>query len=208
MLFTLCGGGMYNADNGGLYSLDAYDPYSGVPFNAWLNEKVIPSSSNRFQARYNRSVAKDYMGQQDNIVISTDATRSVGEGDDKDMTELDFIPDTSSSDIVDVMDDNEQMQLIKAVLDDQVPERFRLKDKEKEILKNYYFKGMSKVDSIMAVGYSRLSARQLGKNYLGTEKGEGKDGSIIKKLTRAINYLQKKKIAETTSYEEVKEPEF
>lgn len=191
MFLTLCGGGEYNAQNGGLYSLDAYDPYSGVPFNAWLNEKVIPAASNKFQARYNRSIANDYMGAQDNIVISTDATRKVGEGDDKDMTELDFIPDTSANQADDNMDNNEQVQLIRKVMNDEVPQKYQLTKKQKDFIKLHFYEGLGKKEAALKLGYKLKTAAPVARLYLGSEKGEAKDGSAIKHLKRAIEYLQK-----------------
>ena len=193
MFLMLCGGGEYNAQNGGQYSLDAYDPYSGVPFNAWLNEKVIPAASNKFQARYNRSIAKDYMGAQDNIVISTDATRKVGDGDDKDMTELDFIADTSAVSPDETSDDIEERELLRKVLNDEVPKRYQLTQREKDFIRLHFFEGIGKKDAARQLGYTQKASAPAARLYLGSEKGQYQDGNAIKHLKTAIEYLQNHK---------------
>lgn len=195
MFLTLCGGGDYNAQNGGKYSLDAYDPFSGVPFNQFVKTKVIPAAFNKFQANYNTSVSNDFaVAKKGANVVSTDETINSGDSDDKDMTIGDTIRDDSQSgrDAADLTDEKMKKQLInRALTDPNIPKQFKLTDKEKEFLKLHYFKGMNKKDIARKLGYTEKAAAPAARLYLGTDKEEGKDGSVLKKLMGAVQWLQK-----------------
>lgn len=136
MTLTLLGGGKYNEKNGGKYSLDAYDPYSGVPFNAFVNTYIINSAGNKYNARFNSSIATDYNGEKMQV-SSTDITTSNSKGDQGDAI-IDMIPDTNGDLPGDNMDDNEQKALLIKFL-----KSGQLKQQEKKALcYRYLIKGL------------------------------------------------------------------
>lgn len=200
MFLVLCGGGEYNAVNGGANSLDGYDPFSGVPFNAFVKTRVITSAFNKFQAVQNTSVANDYAGyRQGTSIVSTDEKANRADSDDKDMTIGDFIEDETESgrDAADLTDQNMKKALInQALTDNTLPKQYQLTDKEKQFIKLHYIDGLGKKETAIKLGYKPSSAASVARLYLGDEKNEGMNGSAIKHLIQTINYLiekQKKK---------------
>lgn len=196
MFATLCGGGYYNEQNGGQFSIDAYDPFSGVPFNSFVKEKVVPSSYNKFLATYNTSVANDLVGQKEGTtIISTDATINSGDSDDKDMTVGDYIEDETEMgrDPSDLIDEKMKKQLIiKALTDAELPKQYRLTDKEKEFIKLHYLEGLGKKEAALKLGYKEKTAAPVARRYLGDEKSGGTNGVAFEHLLQAVNYLMEK----------------
>lgn len=196
MFATLCGGGYYNEKNGGQFSIDAYDPFSGVPFNSFIKEKVIPSAYNKFLATYNTSIAGDLVGQKEGTtIVSTDATINRGDSDDKDMTIGDYIEDETEMgrDPSDLIDEKMKKQLIiKALTDADLPKQYRLTDKEKQFIKYHYLEGLGKKETALKMGYKPSSAASVARLYLGDEKNGGTNGSAFEHLLQAVNYLMEK----------------
>lgn len=196
MFATLCGGGYYNEQNGGQFSIDAYDPFSGVPFTSFVKEKVIPSAYNKFLAVYNTSVAGDLVGQKEGTtIISTDATINRGDSDDKDMTVGDYIEDETElgRDPSDVIDEKMKKQLIiKALTDAELPKQYRLTDTEKNFIKLHYLEGLGKKDAARKLGYKEKTAASVARRYLGDEKNGGTNGVAFEHLLQAVNYLMEK----------------
>lgn len=195
MFLVLCGGGDYNAVNGGANSLDGYDPFSGVPFTAFVKSRVISSAFNKFQAVQNTSVANDYSGyRQGTSVISTDEKANRADSDDKDMTIGDFIEDETEGgrDAADLTDQNMKKALInRALTDETIPKQYRLNKIEKEFIKLHFMEGLSKKDAARKLGYKESTAAPVARRYLGSEKGDGLDGVAMKKLMAAVKYLQR-----------------
>lgn len=196
MLYTLCGGGKYNEQNGGKFSLDAYDPYSGVPFNQFVKTKVIPAAYNTFQAIYNKSIAGDLAGYRQGMsVVSTDETTNSEDSDDKDMTIGDRIADDSETgrDPSEIVDQKMKKQLIiKALTDPNLPKQYKLTDKEKQFIKLHYIDGLGKKEAAIKMGYKPSSAASVARLYLGDEKNGGTNGSAFEHLMQAVNYLIEK----------------
>ena len=196
MFLTLCGGGDYNAQNGGKYSLDAYDPFSGVPFNQFVKTKVIPAAFNKFQANYNTSVSNDFaVAKKGANVVSTDETINSGDSDDKDMTIGDTIRDDSQSgrDAADLTDKKMKKQLIiKALTDPNLPKQYKLTDIEKQFIKLHFLDGLSKKEAALKLGYKASTAAPVARRYLGDEKSGGTNGTAIEHLIQAVNYLMQK----------------
>lgn len=186
MYATLCGGGYYNSVNGGAYSIDAYDPFSGVPFNSFIKEKVIPSAYNKFLSTYNTSVANDLVGYKEGAtVVSTDEKINSADSDDKDMTLGDYIEDETEMgrDPSDLTDQKMKKQLLeRALTGEDLPPSYKLNDKEVQVIRLVQMEGLSLKEAGIKMGYKKFPVPNV-KRY---------QYSAMSKLRKAIDYLNKK----------------
>lgn len=159
MFATLCGSGQY----GEKYSLDAYDPYSGVPFNTFIYNFVAPAAFNKFIAINHTSVANDYTKQRDDINVSSDTSEA---------QKIEANDDVFSS-----IDTKTKLQLVNKVLNDQVPQRYQLRNIEKIVIKLLYFDNLKKNEVADKLGYKHISKTMVD--------------NMVQKLKKAIEYLQK-----------------
>lgn len=165
MTLTLLGGGDYNQKNNKKFSLDGYNPFSGVPFNSFIKTYIINSALNKFSAKYNSSIATDYAGSKMNVV-SADAPIG-NDQDEQKLSVIDTITDTSQAgrDPSQYMSQNEEKLLLRKYLSNA-----KLKQKQKKALQMRY--GLNNGEQAtyleigLALGYPRSAAIQNGRRIL------------------------------------------
>lgn len=166
MTLTLLGGGYYNERNGGKFSINAYDPYSGVPFNKFVNTYIVNSAHNKFSDTYNKSITNDFGYSDKMSVTSIDAPiNDKNLSDDKQGTLVDTMVDTTAAgaEPSEAIADRQEQQMLKKFLQDP-----SLNDKQRTAIKmRYGIEGNDKDSSFLeiglALGYPKSSALQNGR---------------------------------------------
>lgn len=169
MTLTLLGGGEYNQKNDKKFSLDAYDPFTGVPFNSFVNTYIINSAKNKFNPLYNKSVSTDYAGQKMNVV-SADALVNP-DSDDKEMNLIDNIA-SSSLNPEEQLSDTEQKKLLKLYLKNPA-----LNPKERKAIELRYGLNNNGEESTLLniglqLGYPSTSAKQNARRILASAENK------------------------------------
>lgn len=172
MTLTLLGGGSYNEKNNKKFSLDAYDPFSGVPFNSFVNTYIINSAKNKFNPLYNKSLATDYAGQKMNVVSADAQVNQGSTSDDKDMSLIDNIA-SSGLNPSEQLSDSEQKELLNLYLKNPA-----LNPKERKALELRY--GLNNnngeettlLDIGLQLGYPSTSAKQNARRILASAENK------------------------------------